>query len=65
MCKGSEGLLNVVAVYDICRSDLSSFVGLRRGESDNSCEAGPNVNYVSISGTDPQGTVAAASKLAV
>lgn len=65
MCKGSEGHFNVLAVYDICRSDLSKFAGLRRGEDDNTCDAGPNVNYVSISGTDPRGTVAAASKLAV
>ena len=65
MCKGSEGLFNVFAVYDICRSDLSRFAGLRRGEDDSEPSAGPNVNYVAISGTDPKGTVPAASKLAV
>ena len=65
MCKGSEGMFNVFAVYDICRSDLSRFAGLRRGEDDNGPPGGANINYVSISGTDPKGTVPAASKLAV
>ena len=65
MCKGSEGMFNILAVYDICRSDLSKFAGLRRGDEDNTVCDGPNVNYIAISGTDPKGTVAAASKLAV
>ena len=65
MCKGSDGMFSVFAVYDICRSDLSRFAGLRRGENEEDISAGPNVNYVSISGTDPKGTVPAASKLAV
>jgi len=52
-------------VYDICRSDLKKFKGLSRGEEDNDCAQGNCINYQSISGTDPRGTVPAASKLAV
>ena len=65
MCKGSEGMFSCLAVYDICRSDLSKFKGLKRGNDSTDCEAGTEVNYVHISGTDPSGSVEAASKLAV
>ena len=65
ICKGSYGQINVVAVYDICRSDLTKFKGLSRGEEHNELDGGNSVNYQSISGTDPRGTVPAASKLAV
>ena len=65
LCKNSEGNFCVFAVYDICRSELNKFKGLRRGEEENDVAAGPQINYVAISGTDPRGTVPAASKLAV
>lgn len=65
MCKGSEGNFSVFAVYDICRSELSKFAGLRRGAEEHDVAGGPQLNYVAISGTDPRGTVPAASKLAV
>ena len=66
MCKGSEGMFAVLAIYDICRSKLSKFAGLKRGDGDNEHLAdGHEVNYVHISGTDPSGSVDAASKLAV
>lgn len=66
LCKGSQGMLNVLAVYDICRSDLAKFKGLSRGEEGGPVlESGNCINYQSICGTDPRGTVPAASKLAV
>ena len=67
MCKASDGMFSILAIYDICRSDIKNFKGLdaRRGVDDIVLESGPHVNYVAISGTDPRGTVAAASKLAV
>ena len=58
-------MFSCLAVYDICRSDLKKFAGLKRGEGSESCEQGNEVNYVHISGTDPAGSVDAASKLAV
>ena len=58
-------MLNVLAVYDICRSDLAKFKGLSRGEEDRPLDTGNCINYQSICGTDPRGTVPAASKLAV
>lgn len=65
MCKGSDGMFHIVAVYDICRSDLSKFKGLSRGDDSPHLEGGNGVNYVAINGTDPAGTVDAASTLAV
>ena len=58
-------MLNVLAVYDICRSNLANFKGLSRGEDERPLDSGNCINYQSISGTDPRGTVPAASKLAV
>ena len=65
MCKGSDGMFHIVAVYDICRSDLAKFKGLSRGDDTPHLEGGNGVNYVAINGTDPSGTVDAASTLAV
>ena len=58
-------MFHIVAVYDICRSDLAKFKGLSRGDDSPHLEGGNGVNYVAINGTDPSGTVDAASTLAI
>lgn len=55
----------MLAVYDICRSDLHKFAGLTRGTDDTPPLAeGNHIHYTAIAGTDPKGTVDANSTLA-